>query len=259
MEIVKAFVNRQIDTLNQFYDKMKKLRSFGGLFRLPNCYGMLHGLGVLLARQLFINNFLALFPNLNIDIFNNITLLLFFLVILGGRMMSCLQRDTEKFSLDTRTGGISIFGDYIGGLIASCLIASYYRLNTVMFVESIMLTSSFQPIFGRLGNWINGELDGKYSKILRRNHPQQFYQLVLEGIVMSWILWSMIDKIGDGTIWLTMPLIYALIRIVCESFKQTDEGMPKWYYKTLYKYLIWARFQSLCLPVIFWSIYFIVK
>ena len=231
--------------------------------KLPNSYGILHSIGVFVARHIFIENFLERFPNLTIDMFNNITITMYVSVVAGGRIMSYLQRDTgcstDASLIETWRGGLSIFGDYIGGLWMSCLIAYYYQLDTVLFIESLILTSSFQTVFGRLGNLINRELVGRYSVWLKRNHPQQLYQLVMEGIVMSWILWSMIDRMGDGTIWLSMPCIYSVIRIGCESFKEEDSGMPDWYRRTLYRHLKWARFQSLCLPVIFWSTYWIVQ
>lgn len=108
------------------------------------------------------------------------------------------------FSFD---GGLHFTGisgmSYHGGLIGSILSGSYYiRREKLKYWQTINLTFLSVPLgytFGRLGNFINGELYGRptdaaigmlfpMDKTQLLRHPSQLYEMTFEGVVLFFIL-----------------------------------------------------------------------
>jgi len=87
--------------------------------------------------------------------------------------------------------------------------------------------------FGRLGNFINGELWGRvtdvpwgmvfpYAGDLPR-HPSQLYELGLEGIALFALLWFTRRFDWPAGARVAVFLVgYALARIFCEQFREPD-------------------------------------
>jgi phosphatidylglycerol:prolipoprotein diacylglycerol transferase len=88
--------------------------------------------------------------------------------------------------------------------------------------------------FGRIGNFINGELYGRGTdvawgmvfpldpdKLVR--HPSQLYEAFFEGIVLFAVLWSIRRKSPFDGFLLAMYLIgYGAFRFVLEFFREPD-------------------------------------
>jgi phosphatidylglycerol:prolipoprotein diacylglycerol transferase len=126
-------------------------------------------------------------------------------VIIGGRLGYALFYDLAANLanplniLKLWQGGMSFHGGLIGVLVAFWYFAN--KTNRHFFSVSDFI-APFVPIgllFGRVGNFINGELWGKVSDVswamvfptggpLPR-HPSQLYEAVLEGLVLFIILW----------------------------------------------------------------------
>ena len=126
-------------------------------------------------------------------------------VVLGGRTgymlfynLSTLLHDPLSF-FRVWEGGMSFHGGLLGVLVAMGLFARKYGRA---FWEVTDFIAPFVPIglfFGRIGNFINGELWGKVSDVpwamvfptggpLPR-HPSQLYEAFLEGLVLFTVLW----------------------------------------------------------------------
>jgi len=123
-------------------------------------------------------------------------------VILGGRIGYALVYGTEQFFSDPlylfriTEGGMSFHGGLAGVLIAMWLYGR--RLGHTMW----RMTDFVAPLvplglgFGRIGNFINGELWGKPTDVPwgflvngQVLHPSQLYESALEGFVLFAILW----------------------------------------------------------------------
>lgn len=63
--------------------------------------------------------------------------------------------------LDIHKGGMSSHGGIIGSMIASVLFARRVRLPILHLFDCVALVAPFGLCFGRLANWVNGELWGK--------------------------------------------------------------------------------------------------
>ncbi len=126
-------------------------------------------------------------------------------VILGGRLGFVLFYDLARYLQDPLeilsiwNGGMSFHGGLLGVLAA---IFIYARRNQRTFWEVTDFIAPLVPsgiFFGRVGNFINGELWGNVTNVpwgmvfphagpLPR-HPSQLYEASLEGIVLFIALW----------------------------------------------------------------------
>jgi phosphatidylglycerol:prolipoprotein diacylglycerol transferase len=91
-----------------------------------------------------------------------------------------------------------------------------------------------QGIFwGRMGNFINGELYGRVTDSWAGvvfpgggpfpRHPSQIYEGVLEGIVLSIILWIVAKKQKYyGVVGATFLAGYGVMRFIVEFFREPD-------------------------------------
>ncbi len=144
-----------------------------------------------------------------------------------------------SFGDGVRFTGISGMS-YHGGLICTIIGAWWYiRKNNLLFREMADLMIPCIPIaytFGRLGNFINGELWGRATTVpwgmyfptggpvLR--HPSQLYEAFGEGIVLFAILWPLRNKFNTPGTMLSLYLMgYGAIRFIIEFFRQPDEHL----------------------------------
>ncbi len=167
-------------------------------------------------------------------------------VVVGGRVGSILFYNTSVIWTDPLEifkawhGGMSFHGGLIGVIIA---LYFFSRANKIDLLRLGDLTAPCVPIglfFGRLANFINGELWGRpttlpWGIIFPRagpepRHPSQLYEAGLEGIVLFSILrWcthggKLLPRRGMATgLFLTF---YGLARISLENVREPDRDMP---------------------------------
>ena len=142
-----------------------------------------------------------------------------------------------EFSDGIRFTGISGMS-YHGGLIGVLLAAWWYvRKNNLSFWDVADLYAPVAPLgytFGRLGNFINGELYGRvttsaigmyfpFAPTHQLRHPSQLYEAFFEGIVLFVVLWN-IRKIRAprGSMLAFYLFGYGLVRFFIEFFRQPD-------------------------------------
>lgn len=129
---------------------------------------------------------------------------------------------------------------YHGGLICTIVGAWWYiRKNDLNFRKMADLCIPCIPIaytFGRLGNFINGELWGRSTTApwgmyfptggptLR--HPSQLYEAFGEGIILFAVIWPLRNKVRTPGGLLPIYLFgYGMIRFIIEYFRQPDEHL----------------------------------
>jgi len=124
-------------------------------------------------------------------------------VVLGGRLCYCLFYQPVYFLshplniLKTWDGGMSFHGGMLGVFVAIYLFA--HKLHRRFFEISDFLAPLMPAalFFGRIGNFINGELWGKLcspnlpwgmvfpqSGIMLPRHPSELYEAVGEGLIL---------------------------------------------------------------------------
>src|SRR5919205_4112270 len=130
-------------------------------------------------------------------------------------------------------GGLSFHGAVIGMTVACLLFARARRVPFWQVADTLALAGTPGLFFGRIGNFINGELYGRPSNVpwamifptdplsLPR-HPSQLYEAVAEGIILALILWVLDCRARegrwywDGLLTGTFLVGYALIRFALE-------------------------------------------
>jgi phosphatidylglycerol:prolipoprotein diacylglycerol transferase len=130
---------------------------------------------------------------------------------------------------------------YHGGLICTFLMTSYaikkQKLDYWKTINTLFLIGPLVYSFGRLGNFLNGELYGRVTEsaigmvfplapdrppVLR--HPSQLYEMCLEGFALFgliYLLWRLFPKVRDHV--LSLYLIgYGTARFFIEFFREPD-------------------------------------
>lgn len=163
-------------------------------------------------------------------------------IVLGGRIGYILFYDMGAVvanpirALQIWNGGMSFHGGLIGTTIAMVLFA---RRNGIAVWSMFDIIAAVAPIglfFGRLANFVNGELWGRLTDVPWAvvfptggpfaRHPSQLYEAGLEGIVLLMILAILIYGFKalkrPGTVTGVFVCGYALSRIFVEFFREPD-------------------------------------
>ena len=132
-------------------------------------------------------------------------------------------------------GGMSFHGGALGVIIA---IISYSKYHKIPVLETGDVVCAVVPIglfFGRIANFINGELWGKETNLswgvifpnagISPRHPSQLYEAGLEVLVLFIILCALVFSNGlkkRGLISGTFLFFYSFSRILVENFREPD-------------------------------------
>jgi phosphatidylglycerol:prolipoprotein diacylglycerol transferase len=130
-------------------------------------------------------------------------------------------------------GGMSFHGGAIGTFVLGYWAMKRRGLSFMRMADLIIPTVPLGLFFGRMGNFINGELYGRpatvpWSMVFPdggnvSRHPSQLYEAVLEGLVLFMILWFYRGwKKHEGDLFAVFLMFYALFRIFCEFFREPD-------------------------------------
>lgn len=130
--------------------------------------------------------------------------------------------------------GMSYHGGAAGVLLTSILYCRKYSLDFWKFADLFCPAIPLGYTFGRIGNFINGELYGRATDVpwgmffpldpahLLR-HPSQLYEAFFEGVVLFVILWSIRKRsLFDGFLLSLYIIGYGLVRFCIEFFREPD-------------------------------------
>lgn len=164
-------------------------------------------------------------------------------VVLGGRLGYVLFYNFDYFLKDPLwlfriwEGGMAFHGGLIGVLVAMWIYGRSLGKNFFQVTDFIAPIVPLGLGFGRLGNFIGGELWGRASDAswamvfptdpnqLPR-HPSQLYQFALEGIVLFSLLWWFSSKPRPRMAVSGMfLLIYGAARFIVEFFREPDSQL----------------------------------
>ncbi|MEO6875549.1 MAG: prolipoprotein diacylglyceryl transferase [Opitutaceae bacterium] len=168
--------------------------------------------------------------------------------MLGGRIGSFLLYHPEQLLHDPLSffrvweGGMASHGGFIGVTLA---VAWFARSSKIRFLHLADLIASVTPaglMFGRIANFINGELWGKPSTVpwavifpaspqpLVPRHPSQLYEAMLEGALLlafvQWRFWRGTEvRQHPGRLAGEFLLAYAVARAIGEIFREPDASL----------------------------------
>jgi len=130
--------------------------------------------------------------------------------------------------------GMSFHGGVIGVALAFLIFCRKNKLNLLRFAELFIPAIPLGYMFGRLGNWLNGELWGRITDsaigqyFIRSSgealrHPSQLYEAFGEGIILFLILWPLrTQKWSPGILSGIYLAGYGLVRFIIEFFREPD-------------------------------------
>ena len=134
----------------------------------------------------------------------------------------------------TGIGGMSYHGGLLGIVLAAVIFCVRNRVSFWVFSELFTPAIPLGYTFGRLGNFINGELYGRITDMpwgmyfplaptFQLRHPSQLYEAFFEGIFLFLVLWSIRKKSPFNGFLLSLYLIgYGLVRFFIEFVRQPD-------------------------------------
>ncbi len=165
-------------------------------------------------------------------------------IILGGRLGYALFYKPEMLTdpvelIKLWEGGMSLHGGFLGVIIGLWWFARKHGLNMLRVCDYVACATPFGLFFGRLANFVNGELWGRPTDVPwaiifpaagpEPRHPSQLYEAGLEGIVMFAVLWFLFwrtdARYQPGKLVGTGLVLYALSRISLETVRQPDAGL----------------------------------
>lgn len=163
-------------------------------------------------------------------------------IILGGRIGYILFYDFASVAADPLravqiwNGGMSFHGGLAGTTLAMILFAKRNGISAWSLFDVVAAVVPIGLLFGRIANFVNGELWGRLSDapwavIFPQagpfaRHPSQLYEAGLEGIVLLAVLAIAIYRFSalkrPGLVTGLFVAGYALSRITVEFFREPD-------------------------------------
>jgi phosphatidylglycerol:prolipoprotein diacylglycerol transferase len=162
----------------------------------------------------------------------------------------------------TGFSGMSYHGGLIGLVIAFWLYAKRKKVDFLEWGDLVAASAPLGYTFGRLGNFINGELWGRVTDapwgmrfpdapalstkdawvreaaekvgidpsqplVNLPRHPSQLYEALFEGVVSWLILWFIVSKRTKtkGMVIAWYAILYGTFRFVIEYFREPDKQM----------------------------------
>ena len=189
-------------------------------------------------------------PPLDLNQIDSLITYLILGVIVGGRLGYVIFYNFEYYSahpleaIRIWEGGMSFHGGFLGVLIT---VVCFYRFHGIPIASGADLIAFATPpglFFGRLANFVNGELwgrptDSRFGVIFPgeraqdcpsldevcARHPSQLYEAGLEGLLLFFVLFFIV-RLGalkyPGLVAGTFLAGYSLSRYFVEFFRDAD-------------------------------------
>lgn len=183
-------------------------------------------------------------------------------VVLGGRLGYFLLYDFSVFIRDPLVffkvweGGMASHGGFLGVTVAAFWVARRNGLKPLYLGDLVASVAAPGLFFGRLANFINGELWGKVTDVpwavifpgsapagtpvhlIAPRHPSQLYEALLEGLLLfayaQYRYWRVPRQVDGGLLpaagrpgHLTgeFLIVYSVARWLGESFREPDAAL----------------------------------
>jgi phosphatidylglycerol---prolipoprotein diacylglyceryl transferase len=193
-------------------------------------------------------------------------------VVLGGRIGYILFYNFDQYAahpiemLYLWRGGMSFHGGALGVMCAIVLFCRQRGIPMVAFADIIVCAVPIGLFFGRIANFINGELWGRVTDVPwamvfptggpEPRHPSQLYECFLEGAVLFTVLWALQRftpaRQRPGTLTGVFLIGYGIARIIVEFFRQPDAQLG---------FLFWGitMGQLLSVPVLLAGLWLVLR
>ena len=197
-------------------------------------------IGWWMGRKIIIAKFQNSSQQISLKEFDDLITYLIISIIVGGRLGYIFFYNLGYYISNPLSiikiweGGMSFHGALIGIIIATYLFSVKKKLSFLALLDTIACVAPIGIFFGRIANFINGELVGKVTDIswsvifpnidMLPRHPSQLYEAFLEGIILLLILNIFIFKKNykTGMCSCLFLICYGFFRVVAEFFREPD-------------------------------------
>ena len=176
----------------------------------------------------------------NLNLFDDFITYVIISIIIGGRLgyvffynlSYFLAYPIEIFFI--WNGGMSFHGGLLGLIVATIIFSKKKDFSGLVLLDVVACVAPIGIFFGRLANFINGELYGKPTDLpwavtfplvdAQTRHPSQIYEALLEGLLLFLILNFLIRKLTyiKGTTAALFLIFYSTFRIISEFYREPD-------------------------------------
>jgi phosphatidylglycerol:prolipoprotein diacylglycerol transferase len=231
-------------------------------------YGLVYAIGFLVVYFLF--RWLAKkgeIKNFNLEKADFLTLYLIIGSIVGARLLLFVFYSPATFISDpwevfrVWNGGMSFHGGIIGAVVSCLVFCKRHKINFYKLADFAVLPLSFFLIFGRIANFINGELVGTKTNVPwcivfkdydGCRHPSQLYEaaknlVMFISLSILYFSKSIKNKLKDGIIFWLFVMMYGVLRFII-TFWRDD---PRYFGLSMGQYL--------CIAMVIASIYFLFR
>ncbi|MFC1608937.1 prolipoprotein diacylglyceryl transferase [Patescibacteria group bacterium] len=128
--------------------------------------------------------------------------------------------------------GMSFHGGIIGFLLVWLWYSFYKKVDRWRLVDFVVPAIPAGYFFGRIGNFLNGELYGRITKSFLAmdfgdgslRHPSQLYEAFFEGLVLFSVLWFLRNRMESKRGLLSLLFLggYSFFRFFVEFFREPD-------------------------------------
>jgi len=211
-------------------------------FLVIRWYSLAYIFGILIGWWLGKRIILKRFQNLNFNIkeFDNLITYIIISMLLGGRIGYILFYNFEYYLsnpldvLKIWEGGMSFHGALIGIILGTYWFSIKKNIPTFFLLDIIAFVAPVGIFFGRIANFINGELVGKTTDVFwgvifpkidnNIRHPSQLYEAFFEGVVLFIIMNLILFKNNykTGTCSYIFLIFYGIFRTFSELFREPD-------------------------------------
>ena len=133
-------------------------------------------------------------------------------------------------------GGLSFHGALTGMLVVWYFFCKKHKLSYFQLIDAVSIPGAFGIFFGRLGNFINGELYGRVTDVPwgmifptggpYPRHPSQLYEAFFEGAFLLMILLFARKRVKyHGLMGGGFGVGYAIARFGVEFFREADSQL----------------------------------
>ena len=211
-------------------------------FLVIRWYSLAYIFGILVGWWLGKRIILERFQNLNFDIkeFDNFITYIIISILLGGRAGYVLFYNVGYYLsnpidiIKIWEGGMSFHGALMGVILGTYWFSIKKNIKTFFLLDIVAFVAPVGIFFGRVANFINGELIGKTTNVFwgiifpsidnQTRHPSQLYEALLEGVVlfiiMNLVLFRKNYRIGTCSY--VFLIFYGIFRIFSEFFREPD-------------------------------------
>ena len=208
-------------------------------------YSMMYVVGYVLGYRLVLKRIANGRSSLTRGDLDNLIWYLVVGMLIGARLIYVLVYGRGEYAAHPLEvfavwhGGLSFHGAILGMAFAIILFARRYRFPVLSVTDLVALCGTPGLFFGRLGNFINGELYGRpttvpWAMIFPSDpqhvprHPSQLYEAFAEGLLLGVVLWG-IDRLArrrsldrPGLITGCFLVGYATVRFSLEFTRAPD-------------------------------------